>query len=335
MVPYRQCKEDGSFAEKFYPSYDDAYLDYWQNLLELLGERFDNDPLVEFTDISGYGRYGEWQHGKWSPFENDTEAFRVGKRLVDDHLKAFSKTPAVMVINIDRCEHGPLEKTIPYANEKGCWRRRNYTLGPFLSSWDFRFHRQGRTPGTAFILEQGFFPELVDPTIQRPIYAIDQYLQIALDYEANFLSLGFNPWHAKYLHDINYNSLEYAAQKLGYRIRPAVVWFGEKLDSSTNYISVGLVNDGVAQVPGIIKINLYDNDALLARSTLEPGQPFAGTMVYPELDLPQSYDYKGKDVELRLSVLMRGKEYPVKWAVKSTQLSKDNFTLKIRLPMHM
>jgi hypothetical protein len=39
-----------------------AYLDYWGELVGLLGEAFDKDPNLEYCDISGYGFWGEWHH---------------------------------------------------------------------------------------------------------------------------------------------------------------------------------------------------------------------------------------------------------------------------------
>ncbi|MCJ7751809.1 MAG: hypothetical protein MUQ65_12065, partial [Armatimonadetes bacterium] len=83
---------------RFMPVYDEVYLSHWRELLFLLAQQFDGHPLLEFVDISGYGKWGELHHYPRDSFEVP-EHGAVIKRLVDDHLAAFANTPAVMQLH--------------------------------------------------------------------------------------------------------------------------------------------------------------------------------------------------------------------------------------------
>jgi hypothetical protein len=144
----------GEYADpttKFFPVYDDAYLGAWRELLFLLAERFDAHPLLEFVDISGYGKWGEWHHLPETDYEGERHA-PVVRRLVDDHLDAFPETPAVMLLTPS--PHRWKDEIILYAIERGCGLRRD-SFHPLFTTWGpGRFpncagpaHRSSTNPG--------------------------------------------------------------------------------------------------------------------------------------------------------------------------------------------
>ncbi len=335
MIPYQCATEKnannlvGPYT-KYYPAYTGDYLDAWRELLFLLAEKFDHIPMLEFADISGYGYWGEWHHRKENPFRDNQSAAKVGQRLIDDHLRAFKQTPAAMMVYVDRSPHGPLGFSADYAMRNGCWVRRDAMGGWLFSSWDCAFHDRVRKPGTGFIIETGPFL-FQDREIFEPV-PLDKHLQSVLDCNVNYLGLGFNPWHAMYGHAKHYALLRYTAQRISYRLRPAIVWLGVERGTGHEYLKLGLVNDGTAQVPGMLAIHVRHGARKIASVALDPGAPLPGRMIYPKLVFPQHFSIKQKELILTAELRMRGKTYPVRWAVESQRLSPDRFSLRLAMP---
>jgi hypothetical protein len=57
MKPY--WTKDFVGGPKYFAYYTNEYLDYWQELLQLLAAEFDHHPRLEYVDVSGYGFWGE------------------------------------------------------------------------------------------------------------------------------------------------------------------------------------------------------------------------------------------------------------------------------------
>lgn len=62
MIPYWRTIGVQEWYPKYFPEYSSEFLQYWNELNCLLGERFDKDPRLEFADVSGYGFWGEAHH---------------------------------------------------------------------------------------------------------------------------------------------------------------------------------------------------------------------------------------------------------------------------------
>jgi len=87
---------------------DPFYLKTWGALVAALGRRYDGHPGVVSVDISTLGYWGEG----WSPY---MPRWPVQKRLIDDYLRAFHRTPLLMNIAHRRA--------LAYATQQGSgWR---------------------------------------------------------------------------------------------------------------------------------------------------------------------------------------------------------------------
>ena len=64
-------------------------------------------------------------------------------------------------------------------------------------------------------------------------------------------------------------------QRMGYRIRPAWIW--QRKRWGTEELIVGVANNGVASMPGVLRLTLESADGAVRQTgVLDPGQPFAG-----------------------------------------------------------
>jgi len=332
MVSYWNGTDSRGPETKYFPEYSEDYLNYWGELVAMLGEEFDNHPLLEYADISGYGFWGEMHHfAQYKPNElqknyqpgipEQVEA--IIDRLIKDHLKAFPKTPAVL--NLHAAEY----KAGIRAFEEGlCWPRRDSFEWGF-STTEVRV-AQGLMPGSAMVwevLRPGMTFSKDSEIKPDSLFPIPQRY---FDISANYASMGFNPWDAIWASENCQSIYQLLQQKIGYRLRPSIVWH-RKLHNKTE-IALGLRNDGCVAPPGQITIEALFENGKKAELKLPLGEPAPGAMKIYTLPFHGDIsDFESeKKVELTMKLQMKGKSAPVQWAVKNS-LSDNNLSLKIPL----
>jgi hypothetical protein len=115
------------------------------------------------------------------------------------------------------------------------------------------------------------------------------------------------------------------ARRVGYRVRPSLVWRYEGPDRSG--LVIGFANDGIAGVPGVLRVTVASPDgAVRVSGGLDPGYPLPGRIRQARFPLPRGTDWKG----LRLSAELEVKDvrYPVRWACH--QRLEDDGSLALR-----
>jgi hypothetical protein len=84
---------------------------------------------------------------------------------------------------------------------------------------------------------------------------------------------------------------------------------------------IGFANDGIAGVPGILRVTVESEDGkVLKTGCLDPGYPLPGKIRQAQLLLPQGTMLKG--LRLRAEIEVKGMRYPVRWACHQ-QLNED------------
>lgn len=128
-------RRDGSPVEV--PDLDDpvilnAHLDF----IKRLGARYDGHPSIDHVDLGSVGWWGEWHmsgaaNAKMPTAENQ-------KRIVDAYLRAFKKTPLLMLIG-----GGPM---LEYATKNGTGWRADCLgdMGGFSKTWCHMRHAYPR-----------------------------------------------------------------------------------------------------------------------------------------------------------------------------------------------
>ena len=100
-------------------------------------------------------------------------------------------------------------------------------------------------------------------------------------------------------------------RRLGYRVRPSWIW--QRKRSSTDELVVAFANDGVASVPGVLRVSAETREGrALAGGGLDAGHPFAGRLRLASFLLPAGLG--GSDVRLRAAIEVKGIRRPVRWA---------------------
>jgi len=294
------------------PRYDHpAFQGAFEELLHLLAERFEGDPLIEWVDLMQYGFWGEGHTSDLpSPFPDYPTAERTFTRMMRLQLDAWKRTPVAVNTQPDISNVGNRE-VIDMAVRAGAWLRSDSIVVEEPIQIEMLANRP---PWLAAILEDGYFRQYdVDKLAVdgAGVNTMENYMLHVLDLRANYWSLWtesdnlrrYNERYPRGFHDLR--------ARMGYRIRPAWVW--QRKRYSAPELIVGVANSGVAGVPGVLWLHLESPDGRLhLRGALDAGHPHGGGVRQGAFLLP--HDYVGA-IHLRAEVQIRpGVFRAVAWA---------------------
>src|SRR5262249_56488474 len=123
----------------------------------------------------------------------------------------------------------------------------------------------------------------------------------------------------------NTEAVDTIARRIGYRVRPSWIWSYD--GKGQTGLVVGLVNDGISGVPGVLRLTLRDAAGnVLVSGGLDPGWPVPGKVRQARLPLPAGTAWEGLRLSAELEV--KGARYPVRWACHE-RLEEDG-SLRLR-----
>jgi hypothetical protein len=80
---------------------------------------------------------------------------------------------------------------------------------------------------------------------------------------------------------------------------------------------IGFVNDGIAGVPGILRVTLLTPDATpVISGTLDPGYPIPHHVRQARFVLPAGIGWDG--LRLKAEIIVKGVVHPVRWACRES-----------------
>jgi hypothetical protein len=89
---------------------------------------------------------------------------------------------------------------------------------------------------------------------------------------------------------------------------------------------VGLANNGVAGVPGVLRLTVFSEDgAVHVSGCVDPGYPKPSGIRQAMLMLPQGTAWSGLRLKAELEV--KGVRYPVNWACRQKTNADGSITL--------
>jgi len=310
------------------PRYDHPFFqDAFRELNGLLAAELDGSPLIEYMDTFMYGFWGEGHTWPFTdhPFPDGATAERTFVRMFDVQREHWKKTPIVTNTQPDWSRVGNselLDRTIRSHN----WVR---TDTIFVENEQIEAIAN-RPPWVAAVLEVGMSngsPESL--RIDEGITYTDNVIAHVMDVGANYWSL-WN-WHAEKAENVlNYyrqypEMIDTIARRVGYRVRPSFIWHYEGGDR--NGLVVGFANDGIAGVPGVLRVSVTTADGtVLAGGGLDPGYPLPGKIRQARLELPPGTDWQG--LKLKAEIEVKDVRHAVRWACH--QALEEDGSLKLR-----
>ena len=291
-----------------------AFISALKQMDEMLADLYNGHPQVEFIDTYMYGFWGEghtWPFPDKNPFPDYPTAEKTFIDIFDMQCAHWKNTPLLTNTQPDYSYVGNSEivdRTVRSHN----WLRtdtifiENMQIESLSNrpDWIGAFVENGISDGT---------PESLK--ISEGETRSDNIIAHAKDVGPNYFSL-WN-WHRiqaeRLLHyyEQHPNAINDLALTIGYRIRPSWVWSFEK--EGHPGLVLGLVNDGVAGVPGALRISvLNSNGEKISEGSLDPGYPRPGKVRQALFLLPKGTVVEG--VKLYAEIEAKDRRYKVKWA---------------------
>lgn len=310
------------------PRYDHpAFQAAFEELNGLLAAELNGNPLVEFMDTFMYGFWGEGHTWPFTnhPFPDSATAERTWINMFELQLKHWTRTPLVTNTQPDFSRVGNSElvdRTVRSHN----WLR---TDTIFVENEQIEAI-SNRPPWIAGIVEVGMSdgsPGSLE--INEGVPHTDNEIAHVMDVGANYWSLwNFHKIRAE--HIMNYyrqypQAIDDINRRIGYRVRPSFVWEYER-DGSPGLV-IGFANDGIAGVPGALRVTLTSDDGKInVGGSLDPGYPLPGKLRQAQFVLPRGTDWKS--LRLKAEIEVKGVRYPVRWACQ--QKVEDDGSLRLR-----
>ena len=310
----------------YQPRYDNPFfLQAFTELIGLLAEEFNGNPLIEFVDTFMYGFWGEGHTWPFisNPFPDCQTAERTWIQMLNIQLEHFTKSPLLTNTQPDFSRVGNsevLDRTVRSNN----WIRSD-TI--FVENEQIEA-LSNRPPWVAVAIEQGI-PGKPPQSLPKKegISPTQDIIAHVVDVGANYFSL--------WLHDISPENLvsycksyptgfDWINRRIGYRVRPSLIWAYSK-DEYLGLI-VGFANDGIAGVPGVLRVIVESPEGVELKSgCLDPGHPLPGKIRQAQLVLPRGTKLPG--LRLKAEIEVKGMRYPVQWACQ--QRLNDDGSLEL------
>jgi len=120
-------------------------------------------------------------------------------------------------------------------------------------------------------------------------------------------------------------ALNSLAGSIGYRVRPSWIWTYQERGEPG--LIVGFVNDGIAGVPGVLRISVVSPQGQeLIAGCLDPGYPIPGRVRQALLPLPKGTNWEG--LRLKADILTKGRRFSVRWACHQQLNDDGSLTLR-------
>jgi len=313
---------------RYEPRYDDpAFQAAWRELVNLLAAEYDGNPDVEYVDTFMYGFWGEGH--TWplpnNPFPDNPTAEKTFVEMFEYQAERWKKTPMLTNTQPDFSKVGNselLDRTVRSCN----WLR---TDTIFIENEQIE-ELSNRPPWTAVSVEVGMSDgSPASLRMDEGVPYTDNVIQHVQDVSPCYFSL-WN-WHRIQADRIlNYYqqfpaALDGLARRIGYRVRPSWVWTYEE----ENYpgLIIGFVNDGVAGVPGVLRISVLDKEEnVISGGSLDAGYPLPGKVRQAKFPLPKGTRWQG--LKLQAEIEVKGQRHPVRWACRQGMNSDSSMTLR-------
>ena len=277
--------------------------------------------------------FGFWGEGHAWPYEGHN--FPNRKAAEDTFLKiyeiqqaAWTHVPLLTNVEPDHSGVGNsalVDRTVRDHN----WLRRDTILVDTESieqlcnrpAWCAAFVENAMTRGNAASIKLDQYGR---PTGDDIIYH-------AMDAGANYYSLwSFHSICAENLeayHSLYPEALDELAGRIGYRVRPSYIWHGQDKEG-LDFLIIGMVNDGIAGVPGVLRLTLFTDEGEVCSGCLDAGYPDVEGVRSGMMYLPKGFDWNSGRLRLKVELEVKGMRHPVPMAV-AEQLNPDG-SLTIR-----
>jgi hypothetical protein len=317
-------KKDNRVPRYDHPAYQAAF----RELNELLAAELNGHPQIEFMDTMMYGFWGEghtWPY-EGNPFPSQLVAEQTWAAMFEMQLEHWTKVPLATNTQPDFSNVGNTD-LVDRTMRTGNWLR---TDTIFIENTQIEALSY-RPPWAAAICEVGFTtgdPKQLQIDEDGITYN-EQIISHVSDVGVNYLSVW--SWHNQSARSITSyyekfpGPIDEIARQIGYRVRPSFIWTFQR--DGANGLVLGLVNDGIAPVPGVLRLTGFSEDNKFRVSgCVDAGYPKPIGVHQAMLMLPAGVPWEGLRLKAELEV--KGVRYPVRWACRQKVNADGSLTLR-------
>jgi len=284
---------------------------------------------MEFVDLMMYGFWGEGHTSNLpNPFSDYVIASKTFLAMTQLQLDLWKTVPLAVNTQPDISRVGNTEVQ-DLCVRAGCWLRSDSIVIEEPIQIE---ELSNRPPWLATIMEDGYYRQYrVDPSYipldESGTNVLEKWMLHSLDLGANYWSLWTESDNLKRYYEKYPNGFDTLHRRLGYRIRPSWVWQRKRF--GTDEIIVAVTNDGVAGVPGILRLYLESLDGKIKTAgSLDAGHPHAGKIRQASFLLPLNSD--GLKFKIRAEIETKGgTRRPVNWATAQPANSDGSITFQL------
>ena len=140
------------------------------------------------------------------------------------------------------------------------------------------------------------------PGEESDSFPLEEGLSPAENMIAHVMDVGANYWSLWNFHAISAKNLlayypafpksfDQINRRIGYRVRPSMIWSYE--DGSNVGLIIGFANDGIAGVPGVLRVTVESDDGKVLKSgCLDAGYPVPGKLRQAQFVLPAGTKFR-------------------------------------------
>ncbi|MGA7908195.1 MAG: hypothetical protein WCA16_12375, partial [Candidatus Sulfotelmatobacter sp.] len=354
--------EHRSGFDFYEPRYDSPeFQKAFAELNDLMAARFGDHPRLEYMDLMMYGFWGEGHTNDIpGPFPDYLTAEKTFVYMAQVQMDVWKKTPLAVNTEPDISRVGN-RQVQDMAVRAGCWLRsdslamdepiqieelahrpswlatiledgenRHYVLPEYVAEEKACL---SKLPGSmlAFVGQDNEvqpsddYPHKIGGPMDRPYRESAGFH--ALDISTNYFGLWTEADNIRGYYEKYPDSLQAMEQRLGYRVRPSLIWQRKRYD--TMELILGIVNDGVAGVPGALGIYAETEDGRVKLGgNLDAGQPHAGQIRLASIILPKGMD--GQQIVLRAELETKGVPRPIRWACYEPTNPDGSLTVRLK-----
>ena len=312
------------------PRYDHpAFQSAFKEVNELLAAEFDDNPLMEYVDLMMYGFWGEGHTSNLpNPFPDYRTAEKTFIEMTKLQLDLWKKVPLAVNTQPDISGVGNNE-VLDMCVRAGCWLRSDSIIIEEPIQIE---ELANRPPWLAVVMEDGYYRQYkVDPkylpTDDAGINVVEKWMLHVLDLGANYWSLWTESDNLGHYYERYPNGFDTLRRRMGYRVRPSWVWQRKRYD--TDELIVAVANDGVAGIPGVLRVYIESPDAKLkVGGSLDAGHPYGGKLRQASFVLPKRMD--GQKLKIRAEIETKGGiRRPVHWASAQPVNADGSLTIQL------
>jgi hypothetical protein len=211
---------------------------------------------------------------------------------------------------------------------EGCWLRSDSILEieePLQVE-----NLANRPPWLAVVMEDGGYRQYDInriPLDEAGINLREKAMLHVLDLGANYWSLWTEGENLKRYNEKYPRGFATLQQRIGYRVRPSWVWQRKRF--GTSEVIVCITNDGVAGVPGVLRLTLESMDGRFRMSGgLDAAHPYGGRIRQGSFILPVGME--GQRLKLRAEIETKGVRRPVNWACEQPLEADGAFLIQLK-----